>query len=132
MKRRSKVSGKPAKAQGRNAARPKRRTAQHEPTVAFAAGELGESPGTIRELNEAREQLQAISEVLRALGSSHGQLEPIFQSMLKNATRLCEAKFGALYLRLSQEPCLGVNVKSKRPAGRVSSQALVSLEMCAE
>ena len=99
MKRRSKVSSKPAKAQGRNAAKPKRRTTRHEPTVAPAAGKRGESPGTIRELNEAREQLQAISEVLRALGSSQGQLEPIFQSMLKNATRLCEAKFGALYLR---------------------------------
>ena len=99
LKRRSKVSSKPAKAQGRNAAKPKRRTTRHEPTVARAAGERGESPGTIRELNEAREQLQAISEVLRALGSSQGQLEPIFQSTLKNATRLCEAKFGALYLR---------------------------------
>ena len=35
-------------------------------------------------------------------------------------------------IRLSQEPCLGVKVKSKRPAGRASSQVLVSLEMCAE
>ena len=35
-------------------------------------------------------------------------------------------------IRLSQEPCLGVKVKSKRPGGRVSSQARVSLEMCAE
>ena len=33
-------------------------------------------------------------------------------------------------IRLSQEPCLGVKVKSKRPGGRVSSQARVSLEMC--
>jgi hypothetical protein len=120
MKRRSKVSGKPAKAQGRNAARPKRRTAQHEPTVAFAAGELGESPGTIRELNEAREQLQAISEVLRALGSSHGQLEPIFQSMLKNATRLCEAKFGALYLR--ETDGLRVSVMHGAPAAFVEER----------
>jgi transcriptional regulator with GAF, ATPase, and Fis domain len=101
MKRRSKVSGTRAKAQGRNATRVKRRAAPNEPTsvVASAAGERGESAGTIGELNEAREQLQAISEVLRAIGSSHGQLEPIFQSMLKNATLLCEAKFGALYLR---------------------------------
>ena len=35
-------------------------------------------------------------------------------------------------IKLSQEPCLGVKVKSKRPGGRVSSQARVSLEMCAE
>src|SRR5215469_9821679 len=34
--------------------------------------------------------------------------------------------------RLSQEPCLGVKVNSKRPAGRSASQARVSLEMCAE
>ena len=34
--------------------------------------------------------------------------------------------------RLSQEPCLGVKVNSKRPAGWSASQALVSLEMCAE
>jgi hypothetical protein len=101
MKRRSKVSGTRAKAQGRNAARLKRRVAPNEPTsvVASAAGERGMSAGPIGELNEAREQLQAISEVLRAIGSSNGQLEPIFQSMLKNATLLCEAKFGALYLR---------------------------------
>jgi hypothetical protein len=33
-------------------------------------------------------------------------------------------------IRLSQEPCLGVNVNAKRPAGCAASQALVSLEMC--
>ena len=34
--------------------------------------------------------------------------------------------------RLSHEPCFGVKVNSKRPAGWAASQALVSLEMCAE
>jgi hypothetical protein len=34
--------------------------------------------------------------------------------------------------RLSQEPCLGVNVNSNRCAGWPASQALVSLEICAE
>jgi hypothetical protein len=33
---------------------------------------------------------------------------------------------------LSQEPCLGVNTKENRPCGWLSTQALVSLEMCAE
>ena len=35
-------------------------------------------------------------------------------------------------MRLSQEPCVGVKVNSKRPVGRVASQALVSLDKCAE
>jgi len=35
-------------------------------------------------------------------------------------------------MRFNQEPCVGVNVNSKRPVGRVASQALVSLDMCAE
>src|SRR6202521_6116434 len=35
-------------------------------------------------------------------------------------------------MRLSHEPCLGVKVNWKRPGGRASSQALVSLDMCAE
>lgn len=35
-------------------------------------------------------------------------------------------------MRLNYEPCLGVKVSSKRPLGRVASQVLVSLDMCAE
>jgi transcriptional regulator with GAF, ATPase, and Fis domain len=99
MKRRSKVSGQRAKAQGRKSATLKRRTVQTEPTspISSGAGELGEVRRHIRELNEAREQLAASSEVLHAISSSHGELKPIFQSMLKHATRLCEAKFGNLY-----------------------------------
>jgi GAF domain-containing protein len=52
-----------------------------------------------RELSEALEQQTATSEVLRVISSSPGELEPVFQAMLSNATQICEAKFGSMYLR---------------------------------
>src|SRR5215472_17211056 len=51
-----------------------------------------------RELAEALEQQTATSEVLRIISSSPGKLEPVFEAVLANAVRICQAKFGNLVL----------------------------------
>jgi GAF domain-containing protein len=121
MRRHSKAGGKSPNAQAQKAAARKSRvtskaadprstsTANLETEVARLTrernGALQQQTATseenVRLLNELRESLQqqtATSEVLGIISSLPGELKPVFQAILENAVRVCDAKFGLLFL----------------------------------
>src|SRR4051812_21313992 len=89
VKRRQAVRRRPVKGHKASTAR-KRAPAD--------AGLKTENATLKRELAEARERQTATSEVLKVISSSPGDMKPVFEAMLSNALRICEAKFGHLLL----------------------------------
>jgi class 3 adenylate cyclase len=100
MRQRTRAGGYPIKARRRNTATLKRRNApkatrsRSSPT----AVEETEVARLTREVQEALAQLTATSDVLRIISSSPGDLQPVFESMLANAAKLCAAAYGAMWL----------------------------------
>src|SRR5262245_52752495 len=58
-----------------------------------------ENTRLLKELRESLQQQTATADVLKIVSSSLGELNPVFEAMLENATKLCEASYGTMYLR---------------------------------
>ena len=100
MRRRSSTGGEPVKTRRRKAATPKRRNGLKTVRRRVSSAGLNRKVALLaRERAELQEQQTATAEILRVISSWPGDLQPVFEAILENATRICEAKFGNLWLR---------------------------------
>jgi GAF domain-containing protein len=101
MSRRSRAGPERAKSRGRKTMTPKgrgvRTTRLRNPSAADHKTQSDVAQLT-RERDEALEQLAAASEILNIISATPDDLGPVFDAILENATRICEAKFGCLLL----------------------------------
>ena len=101
MKRRSKAGGKASKRGGRKWAPPKRSSPANavRGRRSTPSAQETKTASLARERDEALEREKASAEVLRVISSSPGELNPVFDIILANAVQLCDAVYGAMWLR---------------------------------
>ena len=104
MRRRSKAGGKPVKTQRPKMGTLKRRNGSKAMRRRRSSADSQDTNVALltRERDEALEQQKATAEVLRVISSSPGELDSVFGAVLENGIRLCQAKFGSLFLRTEE------------------------------
>ena len=98
MKRRSRAGQRPAKARPRKALKRKGGSAPKAVSTGRSSLDQTEVARLTHERDEALAQQAATADVLQTISSSPGNLDTVLETILANATRLCEANFGVLLL----------------------------------
>ena len=114
MRRRNKEAAKPAKQ--RHKTSPRRNAPKTAPSLRPIADPNEQVARLTRELREAREQQEATSEVLGVISSSPGQLGPVFEAILENATRICGGRLANLFLYSKHEHAFRLAAQRNAPA----------------
>jgi signal transduction histidine kinase/CheY-like chemotaxis protein/putative methionine-R-sulfoxide reductase with GAF domain len=98
MRRRPKATDQPTKARGRKAAAPKHRDGSktHHRSSSIASLEANVARLTV-ELTETRNQQSALADVLGAISRSRFELQPVLESVVETAARLCRAKQAVIF-----------------------------------
>jgi class 3 adenylate cyclase len=116
MRRRNKTGGKAAKTQRRKTLSRRNAPKSARNRRSSAARQETEVAGLTRELHESREQQAATSEVLGVISSSPGELGPVFEAILENATRICGGRLANLFLYSKHEHAFRLAAQRNAPA----------------
>jgi len=116
MRRRGKTGSNTAKTQRRKTLRSRNASKTPRNRSSSNAGQETKVARLARELREAREQQAATSEVLGVISSSPGALEPVFEAILENATRICGGRLANLFLYSKHERAFRLAAQRNAPA----------------